>query len=361
MSEEEKPKIIYGVLNWGLGHATRSIPIIKLLEKEGYEPIIASDGEALRLLGDVFPHLQMEELPSYAMRYARKMPAILAVILQTPRMWSTTIREHKHLQKLVKKYKPAGLISDNRLGFYHSKLPGVYITHQLKVMLPFFRTLVSSWHHRYIKRFSECWIPDHQGEQSLSGEMTRNMDPDVPTYFIGPRSQLEGITAQPKEELYNCCVILSGPEPQRSVLEKKLYMQLSEISGSHLFVRGLKNGGSLLPSTDNMEVVDFMNGDDLARVIRNSELVISRSGYSSIMDYQYLGNSALLIPTPGQPEQEYLARYMLSKGWFFYADQERLHLKDAIPKALAYKGLPPTDNEANEGLLIKRLSLFKGE
>jgi hypothetical protein len=360
----DKKKVIFGVLNWGLGHATRSIPLINALRAAGFEPVLASDGPALDLLRSEFPTLESEELPTYGVKYGKNSATLWTIGAQLPRIWQVSRAEHRQLKKLVEEHQPVGVISDNRLGFYHEHVPSVYITHQLKLMLPFARRLISGLHHRYIRKFEQCWVPDFGGLNKLSGEMTDRMDPGVPVHFIGPQSRFQRLPEEQK--LYDTCTILSGPEPQRTILEQKLLRQLSGLKGTHLMVRGTKeqsaqNLTNNQVSKGSIEVLDFLSGAELAQKINQSKIVISRSGYSSIMDYCALGNKALLIPTPGQPEQEYLARYMLSRGWFYYTDQERMNLEKELDKAMGYAGcsgiVGSTRNEINRELF----GLFQGK
>lgn len=349
------------MLNWGLGHATRCIPVIRALEREGYAPVLASDGEALTLLRDEFPHLRWEDLPAYGIRYAKNRSALLSVILRTPLLWLAARREHRVLHKLVKKYQPSGIISDNRLGFYHRRVPSVYLTHQLKLMLPFARKLASSWHHRFIRRYDQCWIPDIKGADGLAGEMTLNIDPGVSVRYLGPLSRFRHLKPDHSEKRYHTCAVLSGPEPQRTLLEEIIYNQLKGMAGRHILVRGTRNKTRKLPEKEGIEVIDFLTGSALAQKIQQAEIVISRSGYSSLMDYWFLGNRALLIPTPGQPEQEYLARYMLSKGWFFYCSQDYLSLARDIPQAMLYGGFKNHAEESGIYDMSELLNLFEGK
>lgn len=363
MVTQGNQKVIFGVLNWGLGHATRSIPLIRALAHAGYEPVIASDGAALELLRTEFPDLKVEELPAYNIRYSKKGGVLVALFWQLPGIWRAARQEHRVLNRLVSEYRPVGVISDNRLGFHHPEVPSVYITHQLKLMLPFARRWISGFHHRFIRNFSECWVPDYNGAGSLTGEMTRNIDPGVPVHFIGPQSRFERLPKEQKK--YVTCSVLSGPEPQRTLLEEKLLSQLSMQPGKHLLVRGIKSKRNQSHisgiSNSNIELVDFLNGASLARRIAQAEIVISRSGYSSLMDYRVLGNRALLIPTPGQPEQEYLARYMLSRGWFFYSDQEHLDLNRDLEKAMRFKGFEAYETFPRYDRVADLFRLFKGD
>lgn len=342
MKDGKKRVVLYGVLNWGLGHATRSVPIIQALIDQGFSPVIASDGQALTYLKSVFPELPAEILPAYNIRYGKGSSQLLKLAQQLPRVFFTSRKEHQILKALVRKYNACGVISDNRLGWYSDKVSSVYITHQLKLIMPFNTNFASFLHHRFINRYSECWVPDWEGANNLSGDLGHDLKPKISTRYLGPQSRFDSIQVQgTQEKKYDLAIILSGPEPQRSLLEEKLLEQLPQIEGKFLFIRGSK-GLKTITSSPNMEVVDLANSDQVADAILNSHMTISRSGYSSIMDYYFLGNQALLIPTPGQPEQEYLARYQLHKGRFGYAAQNYLNLKDDLIKAREYSGFSST-------------------
>ncbi len=345
MEESGKGVVLYGVLNWGLGHATRSVSIIKALRQNGFEVVLASDGQALKYLKEVFPDAETHELPGYNIKYGKGSVQLFKLALQLPRVALVSRKERLSLNKLIKRYKPCGIISDNRLGWYSKVVPSVYITHQLHIMMPFNTHWASRLHHLFINRFTECWVPDSGGEHNLSGELTHKLTPKVPVRFIGPQSQFmdeEGIV-HPKKE-YDLAIILSGPEPQRTLLEKKLWEELESREGRFLFIRGTENGDKLLQAT-NIDVIELANAAQVKAAILTSEMVISRSGYSSIMDYYFLGNQALLIPTPGQPEQEYLARYQLHKGRFGYTAQDYINLDEDLAKAREYKGFKRERNK----------------
>lgn len=338
---ERKKIVIYGVLNWGLGHATRSIPIIEALGEEGFQVVLASDGAAGKLLRQRFPSLPYEELPAYNISYGKSGPG-LNLALQLPKILRAARRENRQLKSLAEKYRVRGVISDNRLGFYHRDVPSVYVTHQLKIMTPFSRKLVSRMHHRFIQHFDECWVPDVENRTGLTGEMGHSLKPKIPLRYTGWLSRFSGkLPAGAKQ--YRACAILSGPEPQRTLLEKKLLQQFRELKGSFLLIRGREEAVEAdIP--ENVRVLNLAGSDQVLEAIASSEIVISRSGYSSIMDYAALGNNALLIPTPGQPEQEYLARYLLSRGYFYYAAQEFLDLEDDFRKASQFSGVKKLQN-----------------
>lgn len=347
MQKANKGVIIYGILNWGLGHATRSVSIIKALQQEGYTVVIASDGQALSYLKGVFGELDYEKLPGYNITYGKGSVQLLRLALQMPRMAMVALKERVLLKKLVKKHRACGVISDNRLGFYSRKVPSVYITHQLHIMMPFNTHWASYLHHTYINKFSCCWVPDWSGANNLSGEFSHKLLPKIPVYYIGPQSQFVNTGGEtPNNPIkYDLVMVLSGPEPQRSLLEQKLWNQIAERSGNFLLIRGTQNAKPLKP-LKILEVRNMANAEEIKQAIQQAGFVISRSGYSSIMDYYFLKNRAMLIPTPGQPEQEYLARYQLSKGRFGYAAQDYLNLDEDLAKAKKYPGFTKADKPA---------------
>ncbi len=359
MENSGKRVVLYGVLNWGLGHATRSVSIINALRQNGFEVVVASDGQALKYLIEVFPDAETHELPGYNIKYGKGSVQLFKLAMQLPRVALVSRKEKGILKKLVKRYKPCGVISDNRLGWYSKNIPSVYITHQLHIMMPFNTNWASRLHHIFINRFAECWVPDFADQHNLSGELTHKLSPKVPVQFIGPQSQfMDDEKLRNPEKKYDLTVILSGPEPQRTLLEKKLWQELKSRQGKFLFIRGTENGDEIL-RTDNIEVIELANAQQVKAAILASGMVISRSGYSSIMDYYFLGNQALLIPTPGQPEQEYLARYQLHKGRFGYTAQDYINLDEDLAKANEYKGFKKEENSLTDWENL--FGLFEGK
>jgi len=327
--------ILVAPLNWGLGHATRCIPIIRALQSNGYNVIIASDGVALELLQKEFLHLQTVKLPSYGIEYAKKKSHFKQKMLSNiPKIVKAIRKEHKALKNIINIYKIDGVISDNRLGLYTSKVPTVFITHQLQVLSGKTTGLTTYLHKRFIKRFDECWVPDYKGSTNLSGILGHPEKKDYPVQYIGPLSRMH------KESLmlcYDALVILSGPEPQRSILEKILLTELKKYNGSILFVRGLIEKEEVHNQQKNIEIVNFLTSDKLATAINSSNFVIARSGYSAIMDLAALQKKAFFIPTPGQTEQEYLAKRLKEKGIAPYSKQGDFKAED-LAKLTVYKG-----------------------
>lgn len=327
-----KKRILYGILNWGLGHATRSIPIIRYLLDEGHDLLIVSDGLALKLIENEFPRLKCEACIGYDVDYSAKASNFsLHIAKQIPKFLKTIKTEHEHCAKLCKKYNIDYIISDNRYGFYHANIPSAFICHQLRLLYPssaLFENLVNKSYQNFLKKFDRIWVPDFPPPQSISGKLSQlaweNID------YIGAASRLN---QQSASQEYDYLAILSGPEPQRTILEKKLLSLLCTIQGKHALVRGSFEKSSKEVYT-NISVFDVLNSEELAGLIAKSKFIIGRSGYTSIVDYIHLEKTCLLIPTPGQVEQEYLANSLADKTDFISCKQEKLD--DKKLKEVAY-------------------------
>lgn len=312
-------------LNWGLGHATRCIPIITTLLDQGHRVVIASDGEALRLLKKEFPRLPAVSLPSYDITYSEKAKDFkLKMFLQTRHIRKTIKAEHKALKNYIPLLHIDAVISDSRFGMYSSLVPSVIISHQLTV-LSGKTTAISSFIHRsYLKKFDECWVPDYNDAENLSGILGHPKKTLNNVKYIGPLHRMKKEVLRQK---YNIAVILSGPEPQRSMLEKILLEQLKKYNGTILIVQGLVGKEVRRKQLKNIELVNFLTTQELETVINQSGLIIARSGYTTVMDLAALEKKAFFIPTPGQPEQEYLAHYLKEKKIAPFAKQEDFTIK----------------------------------
>ncbi len=315
-------------LDWGLGHATRCIPIINALLEAGCKVTLAGEKETAELLKNEFPQLEILFLKGYRIRYPRKglffMPKMF---LQLPKVLRAIKYEHAWLkiQQSVMQGKWDLVISDNRYGLHHPDVNTVIITHQLGIitgMGSYFDNLMVKYTHRWLNAFQHVWVPDFKGENSLAGILSK---PDVmppKVSYIGPLSRLTPVEQSPEHVL----IMLSGPEPQRSILERKLRIQATRLNHPVLFVRGLPRNKQTLNNEKNMTFVNHLNSAELSSAIAKAHFVICRSGYSSIMDLIRMGKKAILIPTPGQTEQLYLAEYLQKKGWFAVVSQNKIDL-----------------------------------
>jgi len=301
-----RKRILVAPLNWGLGHSTRCIPIIKALDACGFEPIIASDGVALALLKKELPNFSSIELPGYNITYAKKGKHFkLKMIKDSPRLLKAIKAEKKVVKSIIETQNISGIISDNRLGAYNKKVPCAFITHQLKVLSGNTTWFSTKLHENFIKKYNECWVPDSEGTLNLSGKLSHNTNIEIPIKYLGPISRF---TKKEIDKTIDLLILISGPEPQRTLLETHLVQQIKSFNGTVVFVKGKPENNQSITKNGNTTFYNFMTSEQLEKTINESKLVLSRSGYTTVMDLAKLEKKAFFIPTPGQTEQEYLAK-----------------------------------------------------
>jgi uncharacterized protein (TIGR00661 family) len=323
----DKKTILVAPLNWGLGHATRCIPIIRSLIENDQRVLLASDGAALALLKKEFPTLPAFSLPGYSVRYPYESMT-LNLLLQLPKIFRAISREHKALQELVRTHHIQVVLSDNRYGCYSPDTYNVFMTHQLNIMAPFALTekIIARWHKRMLERFDRVWVPDYEEALGLAGKLSHPSPVDSVRY-IGPLSRMKVLTVEKK---YDVIAILSGPEPQRSRLEELIIQQAQRLPFEFLLVRGKMEDHSPAQKKENITTVGHLTSAALQQAIAASEIVLARSGYTTIMDLVALHKKAILVPTPGQTEQLYLGQLFKGQGRFWVVEQGALDLGDAI-------------------------------
>jgi len=327
-------RVLICPLDWGLGHATRCVPVIRQLLYKNVEVVLACDGKTESLLKKEFPSLKYLQLTGYCIRYSKSLPMWLMMLIQGPKIIFGAVREHRWLKKIVFEENIGAVISDNRFGLWNRKIKTVYITHQIAIKAPkvlkvFFYTI----HQWLISKYSACWIPDFAGEENLSGDLAHQYPLPANAKYIGPLSRLKYVL--PANYIYDVAIIISGVEPHRTILEKKIAKQLQVHAIKAIVVSGepSKNNTETIGS---VKFVSHLPSDELEKVIAASKLVICRSGYSGIMDLIEMKKNAILIPTPGQTEQEYLAKELMRKGIFYSTSQDKFNLQDAIEESKKY-------------------------
>ena len=352
-------RVLVAPLDWGLGHATRCVPIIERLLAEGHEVVIAADGYPLRFLRREFPHLDWVKFEGLKVEYADGQSQVGAMLRQLPRFLRDIWREHKRLKEIVRMYDIDMVVSDNRFGLWCRGVYSVYMTHQLMVKMPrgleWMEWAVWRFHRWFIKHYDECWVPDIEGEGNLSGDLSHKYPLLENTKFIGVLSRFSSekvewedvrveVEALGLQQRYDVVAVLSGPEPHRSNLEQEIAdnrLQIIDdsqqsiansqqtITPSEQSSRPPKIGGQykIVNSQQSLLIVQGLPEDDLRLAehrdgvdyiphlptrllqwyMQETEEIVCRSGYSSIMDLHTIGRKAHLIPTPGQTEQIYLA------------------------------------------------------
>jgi hypothetical protein len=312
--------------------------------------------------------LTFVELPGYRIKYGKNRAfTVLRLILSIPKILICIKRERAWLRRFAARERPDLVISDNRYGL---SLPGifcVFVTHQLTIRTPFGRwadRLLQQMNYRAIRGFWRCWVPDERGEGGLAGELShpRRM-PSIPVRYIGWLSRFGGYGGEAGDRSAGpglsaggpgLLVLLSGPEPQRSILERSILGQAGGFDGRMVVVRGLPGGGKPIGEMpEEVTVYDHLPAAELEKMVRCAGNVLARPGYSTVMDMVRLGIKAIYIPTPGQSEQEYLGRVLADKGWGICRAQEGFSLSEALGAASA--GGPVSFGEAGKSRVADEL------
>lgn len=339
-------RILVCPLNWGLGHATRCIPIIRALRAEGHVPVIGTSGRALYLLQQEFPELEFMHLPDYQITYQKKGSFALKILTSAPTIIKKIQEEQVYLKKLIRDSKIDGVISDNRFGLYSDEVPTVFMTHQVMIKAPAGEKMLFKFNKRFIDKFDECWIPDFEGPENLSGDLAHRFPSSLNHKYIGPLSRFAPRGANPNPK-YQVLALISGPEPQRSMFENIVVQQMEELGIRGVVVRGITEQQKHEQRGD-INLYNYCTSDDLEELIHQSELVVSRSGYTTIMDLCVSGKKAVFCPTPGQTEQEYLAKDLDEKGFVPHFEQSNFDLREAMIKSIDYSGLPKFEMEGRD-------------
>ena len=339
-------KILVAPLNWGLGHASRCVPLVQRFLDEGHEVILGGNGESLTLLRKHFPTLRYVYLAPLQLRYSAGKRQVWAMIKAMPRIIRWAIQDHAMLQAILKEEPLDLIVSDNRFGLYinpksqitNHQSQSIYLTHQLHIMLPkgwkWAETIASRIHARIYTRFNKVWVPDFADpSQSLAGELShpsKNLQFKIQNSkfeYIGPLSRFTNLKSEItnlKSEPYEVVALLSGLEPHRTMLEKEILTRFAGKEEKVLIIQGLMHRPNTRFKRGNITIVPYLPDRELAAALLSCQHIIARSGYSTIMDLEALGLLTAkskknnfpfsilhfqleLIPTPGQPEQEYLA------------------------------------------------------
>ena len=326
------PTVLIASLDWGLGHTTRCIPLIESFRKEGWSITLAAEGTSSAILQAAFPDIPLLTLKGYRIRYAKKRLG-WKIIQQIPSLLVALRYEKQWLQEKYANYQWDVIVSDNRLGFHHPRAHNIYITHQLHLQTglgKLLNRLASFFHQSYIKKFNELWIPDLEGSQNLAGKLAHPKISFLPTKYLGLISRLHPAEATPYK--YDLLFLLSGPESQRTIFENIILQQIQPKHGRILLIRGTHDSNIMSDIKSTVTIVHLANSQELNQYMLQSKYVICRSGYTSLMDLLRLHKKALLVPTPGQGEQEYLAAHAEQQSFFPSLSQNEFDIDQAIEK-----------------------------
>lgn len=352
-------RVLITPLDWGLGHATRCIPVIRELQRRDCEVLVAGSGDSLTLLQREYPDMKTFVLPAYRPRYPRKGSMPRSMAAQLPHFMAAIRSEHRVTEQIIDREGIHYLISDNRYGCWSARIPSAFITHQSNILMPkrfgWLQPLVRTMNDRLISRFQRLWIPDFPGDHSLAGELI-SFGPSrarVSRSYIGWLSRFQ--RRSNVEEKYDVLALFSGPEPQRTLFEDIVMPQLVRSRLRYRIVRGLPCAQE--PQEDE-RISHFLTSEALQPELEAARIIIARSGFSTVMDLQALGKKAVFVPTPGQTEQEHIAKRLMEKGIAYSLPQDDFRLAEALGRSEAFSGFTIP---APHDLLGKALDDFLGE
>jgi hypothetical protein len=312
----------------------------------GDEVVIAADGRPYEFLKKEFPGCRFIRLRGARITYSKGRGFLFQIFRLSPILLWSYFRERRDIKKLIRLEKADIIVSDNRYGLWNKNCYSILITHQIGIIFPssvrFLSCFINRIIHRQIEKFNECWIPDFELHNGLAGKLSHPSNMPINVHYIGTLSRFSNPSGQrevPPPCDYDIMVALSGPEPQRTILEEMIFKQLTNSGMTGIIVRGLTERTEEWDLTDKIHVFPHLETARMKEYMLRSHIVICRSGYSSLMDLVTLGINAILIPTPGQTEQEYLARYLMEKKIYFSMPQHHFDLLYAIEMSRNFHGL----------------------
>lgn len=355
---DKKYNILVCPLGWGLGHAGRMIPVITGLRDRGHHILIGAEDKHSAFFNSELPGTDLIRFPGFKPVYSRFLPAYIILFFQIPLLLYHIVREHLKLKKIIRDNSIDILISDNRFGLWNKNIRTVYVTHMPLIPFPrlfrCFEFIGIRLHRAIIRRYTLCFIPDLPGSDNLTGRLAHDLRLPDNARFIGILSRFMSQDPFNKSQdsgLRHNCVIISGPSPQSGILRKKLTLLLQNRQPETIILGGKPENSSETTRSGNIIYYGHLSSGPMKEVILQSENIIARAGYSTIMDLVCLGKSALLIPTPGQTEQEYLSAYLSGRKWFSYISQKEINDDFKLPG--------PLYNEWSDDLIARSRMLFE--
>ena len=318
------------------------IALAEKLQGPDQNIIFGAGEKQLAFIRSELPGIACLSFPGFQPVYSEYLPQYIVILIQLPVLIYHIIREHFILKKLIALHSIDMVISDNRFGLWNKNIRTVYITHQPGIAFPPFFSILEFigvyLHRKIIRRYSLCFIPDLPGEPNLTGRLSHGLKLPDNVRFIGILSRFSGGDQShnfPEHKTGIITVILSGPEPQRGILEKKLTDILKKRGQGAVILGGKPHENIRTEVSGNIIYYSHTSRREMQEIISGSDMIIARAGYTTIMELVSLNCSAVLIPTPGQTEQEYLATRLSHMGWFTHIPQKKLngtiHFDAVIP------------------------------
>lgn len=343
MGNSKTPKILFTILNMGLGHVSRSLPLINDLRSRGIQLYIGSSGRSLLFLQDEVQNTGFIELPDYELTYSQKGVSLPILFSQIPSLLGKIHQEHNVIESVIERENINLVLSDHRYGCYSHQVPSIFISHQLRFITPpylrlfeFVGTGFNKWFHQ---KYDKVVVPDilKGSEGIISGKLSRQ-DHDKKYFFTGIMSSLYKM--ENCQQDIDILISVSGPEPQRTIFEQIVRSQMEMMEGNIIVLLGKPESGVIEEPRGHLKIIHHASRKLMNDLLNRAKLVVTRPGYSTIMEIAELGKKALFIPTLGQTEQLYLAERLVKNGWFYSVSQNKLNLSKDIRIANKYPGFP---------------------
>lgn len=336
-------KILFAASSWGLGHATRDLILIQALMDAGHSVTVLSTDRALKLLrGELADQCDYIDLPDIPKALGHTSASFyLKMTMALPLVFRTFRREHRFVDELCRAGKCDRIVSDSRYGVWSRDVPSYHLMHTLHQISPFRVRLVEhvieSIQRGLLSGAKKVLIPD-QEENGLAGELCHDL-------VAFRRDQIEylgilsSVLRMPVEQDIDYFITVSGVEPQRSILEKKVLRQARELDGRVVITLGRPDLPFSVSDDGRLAIYSFLGRRRQAEMLNRARTVVSRSGYTTLMELAELGKRALMVPAVGQSEQEYLAGLHERRGTMHSVPQSRLNLARDLRDAERYPGL----------------------
>jgi UDP:flavonoid glycosyltransferase YjiC (YdhE family) len=349
-------KVLVAPLDWGLGHATRCVPVIREFLHQGAQVDLAVAPSFAPLYREMFPELKQVTAPSYNIVYPKHgFNMGLWLLKNSAHLNKVIAYEHHYAEEMVRLHGYDLLLSDNRFGFYSKKARSIYMTHQCRIAFPPLLSCLEGigirWHRSVMKHFDQVWIPDLEQGPGYAGMLSHVDGIPVPAKFVGPLSRFSelisgtGTATETGMQDLNVLAVVSGVEPARSQFENSLKEVLAQVPGNHAVILGKPAAGQKSWTEGNICFYNHLKTEEFAHMVGRARWVISRGGYSTVMDMAVLGAQCIFVPTPGQYEQVALARELSRKKYAVHIPAKKFGLQSLMQTMKTQVALPKPPRE----------------
>jgi UDP:flavonoid glycosyltransferase YjiC (YdhE family) len=299
-------KVLISPLNWGMGHVARSIAIIQQLIDQQNQVFVACEDDQKAVFECYFSQLHFISHRPYPFQFSGKGKWAWDLFRQRKKLLERFAEENNEVTVYISDFQIDVVISDHRYGFFSTTKPSIFITHQLHLPLKWFQKPMQFIHQKLLQNFSSVWVLDEENS-SLAGKLSEKIK-HKDLHYIGWKSrfQLSGHDSKACDNLY----LVSGPLPYSQDFLNECVEMAWQKSGNNVCIFP-SNLVLPLQLPLNLTCLPANDWQDVDAYFRGARFIISRAGYTTIMDLKVLNKKSMLIATPGQAEQEYLVTLVL--------------------------------------------------